>query len=278
MGRDPLRSLTRGISDAVEHDPTFTAMIEGHGRGVVPMSWGNLGSQLMELGIVEPSVEAVCDFLSIEPDDLRDPYIVIGHQGHVSTFRQMLSTKYEERYRSEHGSNALSDTEHFLALRESWRVEDGEDRADDLVVALREEANAIDSVIDQDEYTSRRRALNLRALEYRALKSGYALSAADLVREVLSFDGPQYFTQADIVKALSSTLDEIIYNNHLMGSDVLLEEVIIGDNEVGIFLQMLQHTFSRRMEEGAITQWKPIGALLMPGSIYNHPLIAGNEK
>lgn len=276
MGRDPLRSLTRGIAEAVERDPAFVAMTEGN--GVVPMSWGNLGSQLMELGIVEPSVEAVCDFLSIEPEDLRDPNIVIEHHGHVSTFRQRLSNKYEEQFRSEHGPSAQRDADHFLALRESWRVEDGKDRADGLVPALREEANAIDSLTDQDEYTARRRALNLRALEHRALKSGYVLSAADLVRAALSYDSPQYFSQEDIVKALSSTLDNIIYDNNLLDSDVLLEEVIIGGNEVGYFLRSLQHTFSNRMREGADAQWRPIESLLMPGSIYKHPLLAGNEK
>ncbi|MCX6727190.1 MAG: hypothetical protein NTX11_00025 [Candidatus Saccharibacteria bacterium] len=276
MGRDPLRSLTRGISEAVEHDPAFIAMTEGN--GVIPMSWGNLGSQLMELEIVGPSVEAVCDFLSIDSEELRDPEIVISHQGHIVTFRQRLTDKYEQRYRAEHGPFAQLDTQHFLAVRETWKVDDSKERAESLVVGLREEARAIEQLNDQEEYRSRRRALDFRALEYSALKSGYALSAADLVREALSFDGLQYFTQADIVKAISSTLDEIIYKNHLMDSDVLLKDVTIGDNEVGIFLQMLRHTFSGRMREGVDAQWKPIGALLMPGSIYKHPLLAGNEK
>ncbi len=247
------------------------------GNGVVPMSWGNLGSQLMELGIVEPSVEAVCDFLSIEPEDLRDPYIVIEHHGHVSTFRQRLSNKYEEQFRSEHGPSAQRDADHFLALRESWRVEHSNDRADGLVEALRKEANAIDGLTDQDEYAARSSALNLRVLEHRALKSGYVLSAADLVRAALSYDSPQYFSQEDIVKALSSTLDNIIYDN-LLDANALLEKVIIGGIEVGYFLNSLQYTFSDRMREGADAQWKPIGALLMPGTIYEHPLLAGNEK
>lgn len=65
MNKDPLRSLSRGIVDAVERSPAFVAMTEGN--GVVPMSWGNLGSQLVKLGIVEPSVDAVCDFFQSNP-------------------------------------------------------------------------------------------------------------------------------------------------------------------------------------------------------------------
>ncbi len=280
MNRDPLRSLSRGMKEAVEQDPAFVAMTEGN--GVVPMSWGNLASQLLELGIVESSAEdsvaAVCEFLSITPEYLRDPRIVISDYSDVQLLRNTLTEKHEKQYRSEHGSSAQHDIKYFLALREGWRVEDGGEKADKLPPVLNEEAKAIDALTDRDEYTARRIALNLLGLEYRALKSGYVLTTADLVRVALSYDSPQYFIQEDVIKALNSTLESIVYDNDLCDSEVLLEDVIIGGNEVGRFIQSLHYTFSRRMRECADAQWQPIESLLMPGSIYNHPLLAGNEK
>ncbi len=277
MPKDPLRHLTRGIAEAVEHTPAFIAMTEGN--GVIPTTWGDLASRLVEADIIEPSIEEVCDFLSLEPEDLRDSRLVIADRQTANLFEGFIIRKYKDRFAAQHEERAKTDIEALNDLFETWRVDDGEERADRLQAEISIDAKALrEHTDDQEEQWKQRTELNIKCMMRDAYGSGYAVGMEELVATLLSRSDLDYFTLGNIAEALASIAESACYEYRLDEEDVSATDIVVGKKALVDLMNSLEGQFRTHMRTAAEAHWETIRPFIYASRLRDHFLFAGNEK
>jgi hypothetical protein len=278
MRKDPLRHLTRGLAEAVEHTPAFMAMTEGN--GVIPQTWGNLASELVEAGVVEPTLEAVCDFLYITPDNLKDPRLLVANHYDAQVFEAGLANKYEAHYREQYGPLAQADVQRMLGFKELWKVDNGKEEADRLQQEITEAGRAraaMPDPADSQEWAKHTLAIDLKCIERDAYHDGYVVRLDEFAATMLSIEGLGYFTPAEMALAVNATLESLTYR-HYLDKDVPVVDITIGNDEIEDFFYSLKDSFDRKMRADIQQKWGLIGPFIFAGRIKDYPLIAGSER
>lgn len=274
MKRSPLGGLSRGLKDAVMHDPEFMSMTEGN--PVVPTTWGDLASRLVENGDVEPDIEAICAFLMIEPEQLRDATIIFENVDQAAHYEHRCAEKQREEFRAAYGTAARSDHERFVSIVDMWKIEDGKERADVLHAEIVVDDKAL-SELGREEYWTAKRRLMLKVLERDALASGYRVQLTEFVSTMLSTENRDYFTNNQVVEAINDMIDTLMYLYRL-DDETQASEIWISHKLIQHFLNGLYHQFTRANETQIRARWDILSKFIYTNSIYDHPLLAGNEK
>lgn len=269
-----MRHLTRGLAEAVPHDPTFVAMTEGN--GVIQTTWGDLASRLVEAGVVEADSVAICDFLCITHEQLRDPGLVFAQYGDDTTFRNQVEQRVEEDHVAQFAAIAKSDNDKLVANSEQWNVEHSESKVAELQAEIEADREVLLEYKGDDYWLARARVV-LKDLHRSAVESGVCVNLTDFVSEVLSAQDLQYFTYANVIHAIECVVDMIFSRNNL-DRNVAAAEVFLGRRQIIDFNNALVGVFRRRIHDEQLKRWDAIAGHIYAGSIYDHPLLAGAER
>jgi hypothetical protein len=291
---DPMHELSsRKITGAVERDPAFNAMFSDD--RAIPNTWGNLASQLVEQGFIEPTSQAVCDYLGITPEDLQNPRLSIQNIGDVERVHSRLTRRWQEEYEAaEPAYGADGYVEHLQEAVIGWHVDDGPEQAVGMwqrVSQLNEEAKAI-SRQAREAGKSRDERQKLTAdldMEYdlesqkaQAYQSGTVVSLDVFVATMLGHEPsqPAAHTKQEVLQAISGMIDDCImahYNVELLPT-ATLEKVMIGAYEIGYVLDRLEAITMGRAHDYSEQRWAEISHLFWAPSYKDHPVFAGTEK
>lgn len=277
MLKDPTQTFTRGIAEAVEGGPFYERSLQG--GGLVASTWGDYASRLVEMGVVDPSVEAVCTFLHIEPDDLADQTIhleedIVG-QWYFAQLRTDWAGEYEAQ--NKEAANGLS---HYLRglMDDAWQAPaDAQEQADQ----IQAEFDDLRVVRRNTETTPRERSMvYLKALKRDALYSGVVVSLAEFVRCVYAYDGEQFYAAGELAHGVREmieydrSLSEVIENN----PDLPASEIILGKDQLSEFWMAMGSLWSTKKQAYVDQKWEQVKPAFIATSYAEHSLFAGNEQ
>lgn len=290
MNREPLRSFTRGIPEAVEQTPAFVASLEGNDR-TIPQTWGNVASAIIERGITEPNPGAVCDFLGIEPEDLRNPSIIAKGDYDVDDLEFRLTDKWARDYAFAHKDDSHPYKDFLQNAKEQWAVKDAEERTKALRAQseiLRDQHRAIRVEINSSgshtfsqlhEATADiRRQRDIVDMQEAAYAFGYVVSLPEFVQTLFSDTCLQSFSENELASALNDALQLLINVRLTNAQDLPADQVLLGQCEIESVLQALERTLKQRPYDYGQTMWDAVCDLFTAPMRSKLPLFAGNEK
>ncbi len=297
---DPFKTLSRGVAAAAENTPAVVAMRAG--ESIIPNTWGHVASQLVEMNEVEPTVEAVCDFLMITPDDLRSDRLDI-HSG-WGTIARGYFNKLQNRMGAEYVQAHAGHLERFLAhidrVSEGWQIEDGPARYEviqKIIERNTEEGQRLDDQAratmarlirgakrtDEDEraieaHLKHRLEQNLLCTYRDAAYDGKVTTLADFIGTMLNYPDQTFWSEEDILAVIKVVVDQIAHERFLDGVDAKVESVHIGQADIDTFKAVLQGSFDRKAWLYALARWERIRPLFFTPDPRSHPLLSGRES
>ena len=190
----------------------------------------------------------------------------------------MLHRNYETKYRKEHGPAANADMERLEAVKDRWKVDDGEATSERLQAEIDQETSDIRQLAaDTTEFTARQTAINLKCLERDAYRSGFVVRLDDFVSTMLGIEDLSYFDQANLISAAKGMINGLTYSRRL-DTNIPIANITIGNDEITDFLRSVGYRFRSNMNREIEKRWKAVVGLLIAGFIRDHPILAGNEK
>lgn len=278
---DPFRHLTLAHQHGLENTPEVMAMRAGD--YYIPQTWGSLASAAVEAGIVEPSVEAVCDFFSIEPEALNMPDVVIETHSQVNGLHYKVTNGKKEQFAREQGGPANDYKDYLLAALEEYKIEDPSTakkyNAFQQAVSACNEIQQMDPNFDLDEWDRLEQESGLLRLKRNAIISGTVVSLEEFAEVVFSFVGEdKFFTDGELASALYSVVSNTMDEYHIREPEAVpTVHVAFGQNEINSFFRALQYTFMRRIEDQVEERWHAVLDLITVRG-EDHPAIAGTEN
>lgn len=274
MNTDPFRRLTRGVVEAVPNDPEFQAMRSG--QRIIPTTWGNLASKLVEDEIVEADPQAVADFLVIDRTDLVNPRYAIKDDIDINDFFQRLNERIEIEYRAEFGPKAQHDANKLDENRAKWTVSDTQDEIEELDEKI---SGAIKVLEDrsEDEYWLKLQELRILQMQRKALRSGVAVKLPDFAADIIKTEGLQYFSQEDIVASIANAIDGVAHKFSI-DRETPARNLVLGAQEVNQFFSSLHWMFDSRIRHQVEARWDVIEGYLYARPAHKHPILTGTEK
>lgn len=275
--RDPLsRFSSRRISQAVEGGPAFDAMFTE--SRLIPTTWGNLASQLVERGIVGPTPSATCDFLGIDQKQLGDPRVIFTNPQEFAEFYTRLATRWEDKYRKAHSQAGKGFADYINSASESWKVEDGKEKASAVQSEIDPLGPQLKTVRDERAFTELSQRIELLRLKRDAFSSGQAVGLNEFVQTVWTYEGEALFNDGELAGAVESMMYDLQIGYLYSGLDVPTSEIVLGRKQINEFKSMLRDTFVARVSRHVKGRWNEIEPLLTAQPYSEHPLFAGYEK
>lgn len=283
-----MNGFSRRILGAVERDPAFNAMFADH--KVIPNTWGNVASQLVEQGFVEPTSEAVCDFLGITNEDLRKAEVVITQDHHVRAIERRLTDHWRGEYRELHAGDQHPYLDYLIQSFDAYKVEDSEAKADalyDAASTLNEQTRAIqteayDSGKPRDEVRELTRDIGRQydVVRQRAgvYASGTVLPLDKFVEIVVGYQPNESFGAGEIMQVLRRMIDKNLLSGFPQVPNETVADVIVGRHEIDDFIDELEHRLYCRPRDYAQDKWEAIRPIFRAQDYRDHPLFAGTEK
>lgn len=290
MNREPLRSFTRGIPEAVEQTPAFVASLEG-GDLTIPQTWGNVASAIIERGIVEPNPGAMCDFLGINEEDLRDPGVIAKGDYQVDDLAFQLIDKWTGDYAWAHKDDTHPYKDFLLNAKEQWAVEDNKEHSKQLrdqLDALRDQERAIKAELKSSgnhsfsavEEATRdiRRQRDIVDMQEAAYAFGYVVSLPEFAQALFSDVCLESFSENELTRALNDALQLLINVRLTNAQDLPASQIVLGLYEIDSVLQTLHNTLEQHPYEYGQAMWDSICDLFIAPMHTELALFAGNEK
>ncbi len=279
--KDPTRVFTRGIPEAVTGGPFYERSLQG--GGLVPSTWGDCASRLVEADLVEPTVEAVCDFLFIEPSDLSDPRVYFTDSFIASGYFSNIKKRWEEEFAKEYGEQAKVHDEYLQnKIQTDWTApEDADAQAKGIQSKISEllESRRGRQDADPDAEVSNRE-IDLMCLKRDALYSGVAVPMDTFAQAVLGDAEDPFFTPTERAKALSEMIEddrnlrEVVYDY----PDIPASDVIIGEDQIDEYRMCLKAFWRDRQIEYVETKWGAVKPIFIAPSYKELPLFTGTEQ
>ncbi len=287
--KDPLRKFTRGIPEAVEHNDAFRAMFTDD--RVIPHSFGSIASALVENDAVEPTVEAVCAFLHVEVQDLRNPTIVISDSWSLEGFQETLCRDWANEYKAAHADDEHPYLDYLRQAINGWEHEEGEDKAEELYAKcdeLREQERAIRAKFPGDgreAFDARRAATkqiraeqDLLFMRARAYDSGLLVDCAVLFETLMGFEGKSSFSFEELMQVFQGAY-KVAVRNLLSNEDVIAASDVVFDRDIiEDVISKLDRRLASRPRLYAEAKWAEIEHVFVAPRPEDHFLFAGNEK
>lgn len=266
--KDPFRGLTRGLPEAVEQTPEFRAMRAGHYS--VETTWGNLASQLVEADLVDPTTEAICDFLVISADELADPEPIFGRRWGANYYWDRVERAIDEDYRKRQGQSAATHATSLQTQFDTHRTDDGSERADGIqaqinTLAAQESA----AQTDREAWVELRKKIDLLCLRRDALTDGYDLPLTTFLEIVFYHREDGFFTYQEIATATRDMLENLAreYYLPLEEGETLARDILLGEDQLKDFHRALRHVFENRIR----TLFKARQASILPFILSQNP-------
>jgi hypothetical protein len=289
MNRSPLKSFTRGIPEANERTPAFIAATEGN--GIIPQTWGNVASALIERGITGTSSVAVCDFLGISAEMLRDPAIITRTAEDVEDLEYSLIDKWAKEYAQAHQKDEHPFREQLTEAKAQWQVEDNETKAQALQQQfddLRQQERDIRASLSGDRremFQKRieatkdvRKQEDIVAMLEDAYSSGYVVSLDNFVETLFSVSCQVSFSEEELTSILHEVLDDFLRSHLGNAEDLPAREIIFGGREIQATEELMESSLYRRPREYGRARWESISDLFIAPRHDELPLFTGNER
>jgi hypothetical protein len=277
---DPFRQLSRHTNDALENTPEVMAMRAG--ERYIPQTWGSLASAVVEAGLVEPDIEAVCEFLNIYPEALAMPDIVIETETQVWKLQDAFTAGKKEKLAQEQGSLANKYDSYVRVALEDYAVEDHEAVGAQYsmfqnIVSSSNEIEQMDPALDPAEWDRLEQESGLLRLKRNAISSGLAIGLDEFTQLVFSSGEDTFFTETELAQVLLSVIGNLESEYYIrLIEDLPLSHVTLGKSEVGDFFRELRYTFMMRIEQQVQEQWEEVEKLMRTRG-REHPAITGEE-
>jgi hypothetical protein len=287
--KDPVLHLSRRVQDAHERDPAFETMRNSSSH-VIPNTWGNVASQLVELGAVEPDPAAVCEFLGITAVDLANSSLTITRGEHVDAIKDRLVDRWTREYEGSHLGEGERDIAYFEEAAKAWEIDEelGATQGDELSAEYTRLARQVDAIWEKAEggeltadQEAEREALNLRKnilwRHSEACYSGLVVRLDTFLQTILAHDDNDALSQADLLLLLNA---DVLRGCHLVDyvGRAPANEVYLGRTEVEAFVNGLSYAVANRSIQYAERKWKAIRSIFRAPYYKEHPLFAGGEK
>lgn len=266
MNKDPFRGMTRGIPDAVEQTPAHQAMLAG--QRYVPTTFGDLASKLVEQGEIAPAVDAVCDYLAITPEELKDPTIHFSDAWEAEEFTDTLHKRWTHEYVTTEGPKGKAFDDYLVESAGAWT----DNSLPAVAVSLEEEI----ATAPFPETTEEGRQLALKELRASVYRSGLAVAPDTLVATALSFEEAP-FSSGEIISEAAAVIEDVSILHGLDG-DTRVSDIVLGEQHVEEFRSFLAHRFKRKANAYASQKIAPIVELITPPNADEHFLHIGGEK
>jgi hypothetical protein len=278
---DPFRHLSRHTNDAVGNTPEVMAMRSG--ERYIPQTWGNLASLVVEAGLVEPDIEAICDFFNIEPWALQMPDVVITSEQDVWKLQDAFNAGKKEKLAQEQGGLAGEYDKYMREALEDYVVEDHEAVGAQYtmfqnIVSSSNEIEQMDPKLDPADWDRLEQESGLLRLKRNAISSGLAIGLDEFTKLVFSSGESTFFTETELAQVLLSVIGDLESEYYLRNTKELpAAHVTLGKTETDSFFRALRYTFMRRIERQISEEWSEVEKLMRTrGS--EHPAITGEEQ
>jgi hypothetical protein len=294
--KDPRTQFTRGIAEAVESTPAFEAMFSR--SQIIPTTWGNLASQLVEGGHVEPTLDAARDFLGITVEEINDPTILgsspYGYD-HAGAVKRLAEQRWANEYQELHRDDDQGYLNYLSGQVDQWHVDD-DGQADQ----LRAQIDAVDLQVDtamaeasaayrqmdpktrmpqRDEMFAEADRLEQQAailtLRHDALLSGVAVPFNDFAASILAYDGERVPSQERLMLALGDVVENLIDDYFRRSPEVRTDEVVLGESQISEFMAALERQQRDAIRAYADAKWQTVEHLFYAGDYREHPLFTG---
>lgn len=270
--KDPFNQFTRGVVEGYENTPEFRAMREGN--NFAPTSWGDLASKMIKADMIEPSVEAACDYLCIDKDQFASPEPTIGRS--YDALEYHFEKAEEKKHVAIFGASAQVFSDYLAEQMSAWRP--GHEVAQERFEAAKEEYTAIRQTYDDDmtdeECDQMWGRANVKELEVKAYQSGTAVLLPEFVATILSCPDESYFNN----ETLSQMLQVFLKRFDRIPSDTPAESIFLSRGDVEEFFSMMRRRFEKPYEAIAQQKLEAVLSLIRTPEHEEHSLFTGDVK
>ncbi len=263
------------VANAHESTPEFEASMSG--SLVIPATWGDLASRICEAGLVEPTVDDVCDYLKISREVLVDPEIARSPANDIYDLRRRVEQDLKREFVETHGETADEFGAYIDERVSAWAVEDGEVKGDEIQRQI--DTQVPDRFSDEwsDYYNDYRRVdqTSLLCLKRDALHSGVEVPLIDFVETVFAeYKGKQFFTKDELAGSIGVMVDDIIRKYVLRDPEqIKVEDVVLGKDQVDEFMYATREIFRAKTNKHVRQNWERLEPFLYAPAPSTYPLL-----
>lgn len=203
---------------------------------VIPFTLGHLASQLVEMGIVRPTVDAACDYFGVTHEEFGD-IRVYAAPDEVEGFIQEQVLIESDAVWTELEPGYELHMAHIIAELKPYRIPEAEQESMeaeiDRLVVLAEEH------FDETSHDSKRE-LPLLRMKRSAVRTGIAVPMNAMLGAALSYPGDSPLSAESVIDAAGDIVFEV---ERLDPENLLLSEVTLGQWELDSFMEGLRRAF-----------------------------------
>ena len=242
------------------------------GEKMVPTTWGNLASQVVEAGYVQPEPEAVAEFLMIPRERLQSSAMAFRHMGEVYEYGHML----RERGKQEFWEQARERQQAFAAYlkqgSQSWKVPDIAAKVSETNDEIEEGIERMQGEgVDESEMDDQLQPLYLKRDAY---ETGMATSPDDVMALAFGYEGEPVHTDTELLKAVRQTIERVV--NHCgPGSKVKSSDICLDSRDLQAFFNELHVSLHERARSYATQRARQVERFYLPPHSSEYALLSG---